>query len=87
MKLKTSRVLKLFISENCPKCPPAKKLAESLKSKIPIEIYDIQQPEGLAEAAYYQILSTPTFVLVEDDEIKKIWTTILDENELLKEVS
>ena len=34
-----------------------------------VEVVDTSQAEGLAEAAYYELLNKPTPVLVVDDEV------------------
>lgn len=55
--------LKVFVKQDCPQCPAAKDLA----SRFPhTEIYDIEQAEGLAEAAFYSVLCTPSIVIVDD---------------------
>ncbi|MFH2012583.1 MAG: thioredoxin family protein [Pseudomonadota bacterium] len=57
--------IKVFISPNCTKCVSAKKLAEDLKQqKHKVETFDITTIDGLAEASYYQIQTTP-FIVVE----------------------
>jgi thiol-disulfide isomerase/thioredoxin len=61
-------LLKLFWKKNCPKCPPAKEATEALEREgIPVEYLDVETVEGRAEAVYYQVLSTPTAVLVGSD--------------------
>ena len=57
--------IKIFISPDCPKCVSAKKLADDLtRQHHTVEKYDISTTEGLAEAAYYSIQTTP-FVIIE----------------------
>lgn len=56
--------LKVFVKADCPKCPEAKEVAGRFKE---VEIYDLDDPVGLAEAAYYGVLCTPSLVLVDDD--------------------
>jgi hypothetical protein len=55
--------LKVFVKQECQKCPAAKEVASNFPET---EIYDIEQPEGLAEAAYYSVLCTPSIVVVDD---------------------
>ena len=66
--------LKLFTSQTCPNCPPAKEFAEKIKSKIEVEYFDIDTSNGLAEAAMYGVMSVPSLVLVdnEDNELE-LW--------------
>jgi len=55
------RVL-LFVRPACPACPPAKVAAGRLG--IPLELYDADTEEGLAEATRRQVMSTPTAILL-----------------------
>ena len=57
--------LKLFVKEDCPKCPAAKEAVKGFEDKV--EVYDIDQVEGLAEAAFYSIQCTPSILMVDDD--------------------
>ena len=59
-------VVKIFYRDDCPKCPLAKKLRDSLREqKVNVMDYNVGTPDGLAEASFYSIMSLPT-VLVED---------------------
>lgn len=55
--------LKVFVKENCQKCPAAKEVANDFPES---EVYDVGQPDGLAEAAYYSVLCTPSIVVVDE---------------------
>ncbi|GHV84687.1 hypothetical protein AGMMS50230_02950 [Spirochaetia bacterium] len=57
----SERVL-LFVRPACPACPSAKAAAGQLG--IPLELYDADTDEGLAEAVKRQVLSTPTAILL-----------------------
>ncbi|MDY6793963.1 MAG: glutaredoxin domain-containing protein [Actinomycetota bacterium] len=57
--------LKVFVKTDCPNCPAAKELANRFPD---VEIYDVEQPEGLAEAAFYSVMCTPSIVLVDEGE-------------------
>ncbi len=60
--------VKIFIKKTCPKCPPAKELAEDLKNKdIKVELYDMDTPDGLAEASMFNVMATPTIIIVNDE--------------------
>ncbi|MDR0447716.1 MAG: hypothetical protein LBH07_03520 [Treponema sp.] len=52
----------LFIRPACPACPSAKTAAGKLG--IPMELYDADTNEGLAEAVRRQVMSTPTAILL-----------------------
>lgn len=54
--------IKLFVKRDCPRCPAAKHAVEGLTD---IEVYDIDDVDGLAEAAFFGVMATPT-VLVFD---------------------
>ncbi|MDR2073509.1 MAG: hypothetical protein LBP60_08780 [Spirochaetaceae bacterium] len=56
-----NRVL-LFVRPACPNCPSAKAAAGQLG--IPLELYDADTDEGLAEARRRNVLSTPTAILL-----------------------
>lgn len=70
-------LIKLFWKENCPQCPLAKALVSQFED-TPIELFDIEEPNGLAEAAFYNVIATPSIVLVDDrgGEIKS-WRGIV----------
>lgn len=53
--------VKLFVKRDCPRCPAAKKLVEGIGD---VEVYDIDEVEGLSEAAFHGVLSTPSIVVV-----------------------
>jgi len=62
--------VKIFTQPDCKNCPPAKQLAEELEKegKIEVELYDIQEADGLAEAQIFGILATPSTILCDKDE-------------------
>ncbi len=55
--------LKVFVQDDCPKCPAAKELVQGLPE---VEYYNIGQADGLAEAAYYDVFCTPSLLVVDD---------------------
>jgi glutaredoxin len=61
-------ILKVFTQPDCPNCLCAKKLVKELTQHLPIEVYDIKTEDGLGEALMYNIMSTPSLVLVDKDE-------------------
>ena len=68
-------ILKIFTQSNCPKCPAAKKLGKEIEKlrnpEIKVEYYDVSTINGLAEASFYTVLSTPGLILC-DDQGKEI---------------
>ena len=66
--------IKIFWQKNCPQCPEAKNIGKQLEKEITVQYFDIEKIDGLAEASYYDIASTPSIIILdsEDNEIK-IW--------------
>lgn len=61
--------LKIFWQEDCPRCPAAKELGKELEAEgVEVRYYNIKTLEGLAEASFYSVLSTPGIIVVSDDE-------------------
>lgn len=54
--------IKLFVKNDCPKCPAAKRACEGVDG---VQVYDISEMDGLAEAAFHSVLSTPTVLVVD----------------------
>ena len=62
-------ILKIFTQPNCPKCPPAKKLGRELTTnhqQLTTEFFNISTVDGLAEGAFYSVMSTPSLILVDE---------------------
>ncbi|GAH46893.1 unnamed protein product [marine sediment metagenome] len=66
--------IKIFWQKNCPHCPEAKNIGKQLEKEITVQYFDIEKIDGLAEASYYDIASTPSIIILDsgDNEIK-IW--------------
>jgi len=83
------RVLKFFWQPDCPHCPEGKKLLALIKEKYNKEAkwFNVAEEEGMAEAAFYMVMSTPSFVLVDssDEELKSWRGEVPSEEELVKE--
>ncbi len=60
--------VKFFFKKDCPKCFIAKEVLKNLSS---VESYDLDTFDGIAEGAFYQIFSTPS-VLIVDEEGREI---------------
>ena len=64
--------IKIFTKRECPKCPAAKEIGSILQQKgQQVRYYDLETPQGLAEAAFYSVLSTPT-ILIEDEHDRSL---------------
>lgn len=60
-------VIKLFTKKDCPRCPAAKEVVKGLR----VENFDVETVEGMAEAAFYTVMSTPA-ILVCDGAGKEV---------------
>ena len=64
--------VKIFIKAKCPKCPAVKEIGMNLKEEgVPVYHYDLDTIDGLAEASYYSILSTPS-IIIEDEQEREV---------------
>lgn len=54
--------IKVFVRKDCPRCPAAKKAVEGLSD---VEMFDVDGIDGLAEAHFYNVLSTPSVIVVD----------------------
>jgi glutaredoxin len=64
--------VKVFTKAKCPRCPAAKEIATTLKEEgVQVLNYDLDTIDGLAEASYYSVLSTPS-IIIEDEEEKEV---------------
>jgi glutaredoxin len=61
--------IKIFTKAECPKCPAAKEIGGILQQEgLQVNYYDLETPGGLAEAAFYSVLSTPTIIIEDQDQ-------------------
>ena len=59
----------VFSKQDCPLCPAAKALGERLQEKgQAVHQFDIDTADGLAEASFYRVMSTPTIIIIDGDE-------------------
>ncbi len=54
--------VKLFVKDDCPRCPAAKHACEGIDD---VEVYDVSDVDGLAEAAFHGVMATPTVLVVD----------------------
>lgn len=54
----------LFTKPDCQKCDYVK---ERIPAGLEVQFIDASTPEGMAEAAFYELLEKPTPILVVDD--------------------
>ncbi|MGB9607120.1 MAG: thioredoxin family protein [bacterium] len=61
--------LKIFWQDDCPRCPAAKKLGKELEEEgFEVLYYNVRSPDGLAEASFYSVFSTPGIIIVNEEE-------------------
>lgn len=58
-----SQRIKVFWKQNCPKCPAAK---AAVMDSPNVELYNLDEVDGLAEAAFYGIMSTPSIIVTDN---------------------
>jgi glutaredoxin len=79
--------LKVFTQPSCPKCPAAKALIKELDVKdIHVEHYDIKTENGLAEALSYDIMSTPSIVIENNNKVIAEWRAEVPSLEAVQKV-
>ena len=60
--------IKLFIKQDCPRCPAAKRAVEGIQN---VSVYDVDSIDGLTEASFHGVLATPS-VLVFDSSGREV---------------
>ena len=66
--------IKIFWQPECPKCPQVEELGKELKEKgYHVELFNVKEVDGMAESVFYDVLSTPSVVVVENGEQKASW--------------
>lgn len=68
--------LLIFGRETCDACKSIKEKIEYYNNKntpIPLEYYDVESVDGLAESAYRSVPDIPTVILMKDDVEIKRW--------------
>lgn len=61
--------IQLFTQDKCAKCPPAKEMVMRIQRDrgVAVQEFDVESIDGMAEAAYYGIMSTPSVVLIDSE--------------------
>ncbi|MEM5778010.1 MAG: thioredoxin family protein [Candidatus Aenigmatarchaeota archaeon] len=79
-------IVKIFWQPECPKCPRAKEIGEALmKEGHKVEFFNIKEVDGLAESLFYDVLSTPSIIILENGEKKAAWYGDVPEINEIKE--
>jgi arsenate reductase-like glutaredoxin family protein len=65
-------MVKIFWQPECPKCALAKEIGKQLKDMgIKVEYYNIKEADGLAEAALFAVMATPSIVVTDSQGKEK----------------
>ena len=72
--------------KDCPKCELAQKFKGEIENEgIKTEYHDIKTPDGLAEALMFNIMDSPSIVVVDDNNNElKIWKGSIQQIEEIK---
>ncbi len=54
--------VKLFVREDCPRCPAAREACEGISN---LSVYDLSDMRGIAEASLLGVASAPSIVVVD----------------------
>ncbi len=61
--------VKIFYKDDCPMCPMAKQLRDTLQAKnVLVSDFNVGTTDGLAEATFYRVMSLPTIVIEDEAE-------------------
>jgi glutaredoxin len=61
--------VKIFTRAQCPKCPAVKEVGKKLEEEgVSVFQYDLDTTDGLAEASFCSVLSTPSLVIEDEQE-------------------
>jgi glutaredoxin len=74
------KMVKIFTSNKCPKCPQAKQLGMRLTEKrFAVQFHDVDTAAGLAEAALNGVLATPSILVMdgESEAVIRDWRGVL----------
>jgi len=55
-------MIKVFVAPKCNLCEPIKEQLDTGAVTPPYGYYDVSTPEGMAEAAMYGVMGTPTVI-------------------------
>lgn len=56
--------IKFFFKKDCPRCPEAKEILARINKSY--ESFDIDTVDGMTEAAYHDVFSTPSILIIDD---------------------
>ncbi|MFQ5406023.1 MAG: thioredoxin family protein [Candidatus Micrarchaeia archaeon] len=67
-------IVKIFWQEECPNCPQAKNLGKTLEEEgAKVEYHNVKEVDGLSEAVFHDVMSTPSFVVTDGQNQLALW--------------
>lgn len=67
-------IVKIFWKRDCPHCPSAKELGKELERRgTKVEYHNVEDVDGLSEATFFGVMSTPSIILVKGNEEIMAW--------------
>jgi hypothetical protein len=80
-------LIKIFTKAHCPKCPAVREIGTELKREgVSVFNYDLDTIDGLAEASFYSVLSTPSLIIEDEEEREVIgWRGVVPTLQEVKE--
>ena len=77
--------IKLFVKDDCPRCPAAKNACDGIEG---VQVFDVGDVDGLAEASFYGILATPSVLILDSDGREVVsWRGAVPDRTLLSRYS
>ncbi len=77
--------IKFFHKKNCPRCPEAKEILS--RSGVSYESFDIDTVDGMAEAAYHNVVATPSILILDEfEEEIRGWRGVSPSPEEIQEI-
>jgi len=63
-------IVKMFVQDSCPNCPNTKALGKELINQgLNVEFFDVKTPEGLAESLMFDVLTTPSTIVLKKEKV------------------
>ena len=84
--------IRLFSRKQCPNCIVAKEMLskfvenQKLQGLVKVEHYDLDTVDGLAEGAYWDVISVPTTIVIRGDDVVARWDGVVPKEEEIEKV-
>lgn len=54
--------IKLFVKSDCPRCPAVRRALEGIDD---VQVFNVDDVDGLAEASFHGVLATPSVLIID----------------------